>query len=594
VQILSNVKTEMCSKWPHDPLWMDLTWYTDLRKTLLKVITKAFTLAGFAASGSSDPVGRNLLIGMGSSLLKWNTNDWCERRAILNIVYAAVGRGGEVAKTSWNTMRWDVDEECVVLDWTDLKNGVQKDMSLHPDYSNMECCAFHSIACLLLMRGSITTLWVFPELEKLKSTCVAKVSAMIKDFRVDADNDPDNDPEFEFPPQGSKPSAVPGVGANHTSHGLRKGAVNAIVDDPLAGLLFGWVRGGWDFSGDCKMWGYLKHDMPTIVVGGRRLAGWPNCRRPSCSPRLVFVNDSNRELIDNLIQSLFGNTLPVFDDESKLKPFLRVLLATLLCHFEEMENIYGHTHNQVLKKLVQGANSFANIKPSQLREWGVQVKQDWRQRCIRLQGTLSNDIDIVKQLTESNVLLQQQFSELQEESRKSTKRMEDLLHELVASQDRSPCSTSSRKKTRRQEDESSPLPLHLDTDNGLGINVVSQVTTDCFQVMRQAAAVTTVHVCALKDVSLSSWFHQFWSMKLHCTHWSVDSKEDRRRCKHVIWFMLNVALFHDHILTALLSIHAQPDKNSSNHGTWNAVSTDFNTFIIESFISLINLCIIRT
>jgi hypothetical protein len=310
------------------------------------------------------------------------------------------------------------------------------------------------------------------------------------------------------------------------------------------------------------MWGYLKHDLPTIVVGGRILAGWPNCHRPSCSPRLVFVNDTNREFIDNLIQALFGNTLAIFKDESKLKPFLRVSLAILLCHFGEMEDTYGPT-NLVLQKLVQGARAFGNIPPSQLRAWGIEVKQDWRQRCIRVQGTLSNEIDLVKQLTESNVLLHQQFSELQEEYRKSTSRMEDLLHELVARQDRSPCSASSRKKARRADSGNlSPVPLEEEDDT----NIVSQdpQAPDAFQRMRQAAAVPTLNLETLKNLSLSAWFSKYWSMKLHNNHWDAK-KEDRNRCKHVIWFMLNVALFHENILTTLLSIHKQPSKDSSNH-----------------------------
>lgn len=209
-------------------------WYTELRDVLEKKIKKAYIIKALSISESSDLIGRNLLIRMGASLLNWNSSDWYERRAVLTIVYSAVGRGGEVAQASWSNMRWDVEEECVVMDWANLKNSTQKGMTLHPDFSNMECCVFHSIACLLAMRGHIQSSWLFPELNALKNSCVYKLTSYLRDFVSSAiDGESEDDP---------KPPSVDGLGMNHTSHGLRKGSVNAICLDENASFLNAWLR----------------------------------------------------------------------------------------------------------------------------------------------------------------------------------------------------------------------------------------------------------------------------------------------------------------------------------------------------------------
>jgi hypothetical protein len=78
---------------------------------------------------------------------------------------------------------------------------------------------------------------------------------------------------------------------------LRIGAANYAMTHPLLQWIHVWLRGGWDFNCDSRMFTYIQHYPVNIAPAGRALSGWPNPYAHSISPHLIIVNEENRNQV---------------------------------------------------------------------------------------------------------------------------------------------------------------------------------------------------------------------------------------------------------------------------------------------------------
>ena len=57
----------------------------------------------------------------------------CEERAVLVALFLAVGRGGEISTTSFDSAHFDIARDHFEVDWGKKKKGQQSIMTFHPD-----------------------------------------------------------------------------------------------------------------------------------------------------------------------------------------------------------------------------------------------------------------------------------------------------------------------------------------------------------------------------------------------------------------------------------------------------------------------------
>eukprot|EP00969_Alexandrium_andersonii_P067476 2976894-Alexandrium_andersonii.AAC.1 len=55
-------------------------------------------------------------------LVKHSDNGY-EERAVIAMLFHAVGRGSEVAATTWESAEWDDDKQFLLFDWGEIKTG---------------------------------------------------------------------------------------------------------------------------------------------------------------------------------------------------------------------------------------------------------------------------------------------------------------------------------------------------------------------------------------------------------------------------------------------------------------------------------------
>ena len=162
VQYLSSFKTVLFNKFK--PLgFMDDSpqWYKDLYHGLRLRACNACITRGGRISKKAIGFAKETLRDCCLYLCK-HQNDTAlglEERAILTILYHAVGRGGEVALTVWENVSWDADGNHKALDWGETKTSNQYLMTFHPDASGWVLDAIHALACYVSSsKGSTQTL----------------------------------------------------------------------------------------------------------------------------------------------------------------------------------------------------------------------------------------------------------------------------------------------------------------------------------------------------------------------------------------------------------------------------------------------------
>ena len=269
-------------------------WYLSLHASLKLRVAADCLVRGGKMTKKAVGFGREVLIEICDYLMKQEDQALgCEERCILALLYAAVGRGGEVSYATWNSARWDKAREHLAFDWGEKKKGVQYLMTFHPDSTEWRVDVIHALACYVLCRqggGSAPASpqesgvhWLFASYVVMAEGGAAnKVSRILEKCRN---------------------GGVAGVPDGSNSHGVRVGATDEMIFNHMLSVFAAIARGGWDFKADSMLFYYFTQEVH-VGQGGKALANWSNPNMHVSAPTLKAITDDNND-VERFCQALF-------------------------------------------------------------------------------------------------------------------------------------------------------------------------------------------------------------------------------------------------------------------------------------------------
>mmetsp|Transcript_28891 Transcript_28891/g.44624 ORF Transcript_28891/g.44624 Transcript_28891/m.44624 type:complete len:533 (-) Transcript_28891:285-1883(-) len=355
----------------------------------------------------------------------------CEERCIIALLYAAVGRDGEVSFTTWNSARWDKAREHLAFDWGEKKKGAQYLMTFHPDSTDWRVDVIHALACYVLCGqggGKAPTSpqesgvhWLFGSYVGMaEGGAASKVSRILEKCRN---------------------GGVDGVPADSNSHSVRVGATDDMIFNHMVSVFAAIARGGWDFKADSTLFHYFTQELH-VSQGGKALANWSNPNMHVSAPTLKAITDENDD-VERFCKALFASAdIPGINSE--LVDVRNVMVATLLRYFDDVYNEMKKGRDSLLILTLHNAAIACEIDFGTIRDWGKEVKEDFITKNAQNFGnsTGSDSERISKALT----ILQESCSNLHERQ----KRQEALIKTLL-------------KKSENQDDRMDKMTKLLET-----------------------------------------------------------------------------------------------------------------------------------
>ena len=243
------------------------------------------------------------------------------------ILYHAVGRGGEVSTSTWNSAQWEDGREFLSLDWGELKKGQEYIMTFHPDAKGWELNVYHAIACYLIGGHG--------KAKASTSTSATKGVNWILQGYVDMKDGGASTKVSNILEKCYK-GGVEGVHEGATSHGLRVTATDDMVFNHLLAIFAAIARGGWDFKGDNMAFHYFTAKLH-VVMSGKVLAGWQDPNMHVSAPTVdSFKQSMNQEKVDAFCSSLFaGRGVPELN--GRLSGFWDAMVASLLMYYDDLK-----------------------------------------------------------------------------------------------------------------------------------------------------------------------------------------------------------------------------------------------------------------
>ena len=142
---------------------------------------------GPSVSESSIPIGREILKKICHSLMLTGDSESMKRRFAMVTTFLAVGRSGEVACSSWNSVTWDYDLQNVTMDWKELKTGDADQIIFFSDATTKLLDFYHSMACYLILGGGNSALtatsdanWLIPDLARSHDTAASVMTKYVR------------------------------------------------------------------------------------------------------------------------------------------------------------------------------------------------------------------------------------------------------------------------------------------------------------------------------------------------------------------------------------------------------------------------------
>lgn len=368
LQYLSGVKTVLFDE--HKALAFTNTcdWYEELYSGLRLRASVAAIARGEAISKKTVGFSRKTLANCCRFLMKQeNEGLGYEERCVILILFHAVGRGGEVSTSTWNSAQWEEEREFLSLDWGELKKGQQYLMTFHPDAKDWVLDVYHAIACYLIgghgkAKASTSTSatnginWILKGYVDMKDGGAStKVSSILEKCYK---------------------SGVEGVHEGASSHGLRVTATDDMVFNPLLAIFATIARGGWDFKGDNLAFQYFTAKLH-VVMAGKVLAGWQDPNMKVSAPTIeAFKTTTNQESVDAFCASLFaGKGVPELN-EPRLRGFRDAMVASLLMYYDDVKKEL--TLQSKIIMAIHGAAREHDIDLKTLSEWGTAVRYDFQ------------------------------------------------------------------------------------------------------------------------------------------------------------------------------------------------------------------------
>jgi hypothetical protein len=363
LQYLSGVKTVLFTE--HKALTYTNTcdWYEELYSGLRIRASVASIARGESVSKKTVGFSRQTLANCCRFLMHQESEALgYEERCVILVLYHAVGRGGEVSTSTWNSAQWEDGREFLSFDWGELKKGQQYTMTFHPDAKGWELDVYHAIACYLIgghgkAKASTSTSatkgvnWILPGYVDMKDGGAStKVSHILEKCHK---------------------GGVEGVHEGATSHGLRVTATDDMVFNHLLAVFAAIARGGWDFRGDNMAFYYFTAKLH-VVKSGKVLAGWQDPDMHVSAPTVdAFKQSMNQDKVDAFCSSLFaGRGVPELN--GRLRGFRDAMISSLLMYYDDLKKEL--TSNSKLILAMHRAAHEHGIELQTLSEWGTAVR----------------------------------------------------------------------------------------------------------------------------------------------------------------------------------------------------------------------------
>ena len=129
-------------------------WYDQLYHQLRCICASKASKRGDQISDSADAIWRLILIGICSYLVCSAYRMGYFWRVIFITLYLVIGRAGEAATATWDSMRWNTTLNCPAFAWNEVKTGKTCPVTLFPDVTHWEVCWWHAMFCYLMSDGA--------------------------------------------------------------------------------------------------------------------------------------------------------------------------------------------------------------------------------------------------------------------------------------------------------------------------------------------------------------------------------------------------------------------------------------------------------
>ena len=246
-QIFSNLKNAMNKKTKNMCTYLQPShdeWCTQLYHQVFRNCANAAVQRGEQISSSSDAIWRQILLDICRFLV--TTTEQANRylwRIVFITLYSVIGRAGESATATWNTMRWHTTLQCPVFVWSEVKTGKDCPVSMFCDASSWEMCWWHSMFCYLMTSdaGSYDCAkdtipdgveFLFPFLHSTSEGVSSMVTRVLHKL--------------------AKLGVIPGLTMSHTSHGFKAGAADDASLHSFINIIAIVCRANWDYSGQVR------------------------------------------------------------------------------------------------------------------------------------------------------------------------------------------------------------------------------------------------------------------------------------------------------------------------------------------------------
>ena len=219
--------------------WCDRIFHRMFRQCATQAIER-----GEPISSSSDAIWRQILIDICRFLVsktsQANRYLW---RVVFITLYSVIGRAGESATATWNTMRWHTTLKCPLFVWSEVKTGKDCQVTMYCDASSWEMCWWHAMFCYLMTSdagsydSSKDTIpegveFLFPYLQSTSDGVSSMVTKILHKL--------------------AKLGVIPGLTMSHSSHGFKAGASDDASLNSFINIIAIVCRANWDYSGQVR------------------------------------------------------------------------------------------------------------------------------------------------------------------------------------------------------------------------------------------------------------------------------------------------------------------------------------------------------
>ena len=190
IQYFSAIKEFAMDRFPKNEMWQIQKldkWYPPMRLAIEVTVNRRRIKLGQNTSDQSKPIGRVILKKMCHTLMLVGDMESMKRRSAMLTTFLAVGRAGEVALSSWNSVSWDYEQNNLIMDWKELKTGDTDKMNFFVDAETKLTDFYHSLSCYLILGGGNSTLtaasdanWMIPDLARNQETASTVMTKYVR------------------------------------------------------------------------------------------------------------------------------------------------------------------------------------------------------------------------------------------------------------------------------------------------------------------------------------------------------------------------------------------------------------------------------